>query len=361
MPQFEAEIIARELLALLERHFASPSVPVRLVLEGAGVHWHVEVRAEVRACRVSAFRYYRQEGTEYCLTLREGSQKSANGRTWSLEEALRVLQDWLVEAVPLQDLYARFPFLDRKKRELEALRRKVDAVLERLGSPRRCLLREPLGDFYTLTVNGEDRACELDALHGGSEARCTFLHLGTRLAEGKASDVDGLSTAISGWLDSGVRVEPLQREFPFIRIEPHAPAYEAGRYAEWRWDDAIARARESQGVKGWAPLVPLLPLLERMASRPIFRRFFFFTSHDTLCFSRCPRHPFSTEGLPYISPRFKGGPMADLTEARYSAHCGERTLEGGPEEICQFVEGILATEGDTTFYGSTRDAVDEDD
>jgi hypothetical protein len=350
MPRYEEEAHARELLALLELRVARPSAPVALAMEGAGVHWHVDARAGERSCRVHTF-HYNREGAEYYLVLSEGTQRLAEGRTRSSDVVPHVLQAWLLDEAPLHELFSRFPFIDRQKRALEALREKVDVVLERLGSSRRCSFQKKIGDFYTLTVAGDARSCELEALQPGSEARCTFSHLGTDLAVGATSDADALATAVGRWLDSGARVDPLTREFSFVHGEPHAPSYEQGRYAEWLWEFHIAHARRSQASGSWEPMVAHLPLLERMARHPVIRRFFVFTSHEVLCFSRCPGSPFSTAGLPVIIPDQRSrAPRADPGLARYTVRAHDRKLEGSAEEVLQFVEEILTAEGDTTFY-----------
>ncbi|MCY1020564.1 DUF6193 family natural product biosynthesis protein [Pyxidicoccus sp. MSG2] len=356
MPRYEEEAHARELLALLELRFARPSAPVALAMEGAGVHWHVDARAGARSCRVHTF-HYNREGAEYYLVLSEGegAPALAKGRTRSLDVVPHVLQAWLLDETPLHELYSRFPFIDRQKRALEALRGKVDVVLERLGSSRRCSFKREIGDFYTLTVEGDGRSCELEAPQPGSEARCTFSHLGTNLAVGATSDVDALATAVGQWLDSGARVDPLTREFSFVQGEPHASSYEQGRYAEWLWDFHIAHARRSQASGSWDPMVAHLPLLERMARHPTIRRFFVFTSHEVLCFSRCPVYPFSTAGLPAVIPDQRSrAPGAGSGLARYTVRASDRKLEGSAEEVLQFVEEILTAEGDTTFYGSVE-------
>jgi hypothetical protein len=352
MPRYKEEAHARKLMALLEQTFASPPASLALAMEGAGVHWHVDARAQARSCRVHAFHYYRQ-GAEYYLVLFEGTQELASGRTRLIDEVAPVLQAWLLEETSLQELYSRFSFIDQQKRALEALRGKVDAVLERLGSARRCGLAQQLSDIYGLNVEGNERDCELEALGPGSEARCRFRHRGTILAVGESPDVDALATAVGRWLDAGDGVEPLTREFSFVHAEPHALAYEQGRYAEWLWDFHVSESRREQLEKSARPLVAHLPLLERMALHPVIRRFFFFTSVDALCFSRCPRYPFSTKGLPVIIPRHHPRSLgADPGPVRYTVRCGERKMDGDVEAVCRFVEEVLTAEGDTTFYGS---------
>ncbi len=245
--------------------------------------------------------------------------------------------------------------------EAEVLGRELLALLKghlgHLANPVRLTLggAGSLGDRYELWVHGEERSCHLERMKEGN--RCTFRQLNTHMAVGETTDTAALAAAIARWMEGRARVDELGHEFPFVRVEPHARAYEEGRLAEWQWDDTLERARSLLPEKRDDVLVYHLPLLERLAQQPVIRRFFTFTSHESLCFSRCPDYPFSTWGLPRVTPLLERGHKPGTPASRYRVTCGKQRLEGDAASTLRFIEEVFQAEGDTSFDGSLEDAM----
>ncbi|NMO23100.1 hypothetical protein HPC49_29585 [Pyxidicoccus fallax] len=352
--------LASGLRALVAQTLGERGTPIPVTLTGAEVNWFVEATVGARTCRVQVFQYL-DGPIKYSADFIEAGHSVARGEDLSQDEVARACAAWLLDAVPREGLHQRFPFVDRSKRRLDALRPVLDAALERRGSPLRGRREHGLSS-EALWVERDARTCQLTWPPEGEQLHCSFRHRRRSLATVETRDTEALVSAMLRWIDGGARPSELRAEYPFVRLEPYALAHEEGRFAEWRWEESLKQARAAMESRVSSPLVPHLELLERLHALPSARRFYFFTSLWTLKFSRCPDYSSSTTGLPFIIPHLETGPGSESSRVsrRFIAHCGGRTYEGDAAGVCRFVEWVFDAEVDSLFDGNLEDALMED-
>lgn len=217
----------------------------------------------------------------------------------------------------------------------------LDDALARIGSDLR-----GVRDGAYLWVCGPRRYCLVDAT---SRLRCVFGEVRTALAVAETADVADLALPIQRWLVEPILAAELVARHPFAHTTEVADFYEQGRLAEWRWRK-LRRMVDKVAATG-SGLDPYLQLFPVIAQRPSINGFFAFFSVNRLRFSRCPYYPFSTYGLPIVVPRSDQEPDA----APFRVQVGDRTFDGAPKAVCDFLNEALTAEGNTTFDGNVED------
>lgn len=104
------------------------------------------------------------------------------------------------------------------------------------------------------------------------------------MAGGKATSVEDAAQVIHRWLERGVSVSSLHREFGFVKPTDKAAAVEEGRLVEWSWTRAGEICRELQ------------PYVEVARKHAIVSQLFCYTSHEWLGLSLCTGYPFEVVG-----------------------------------------------------------------
>lgn len=117
-----------------------------------------------------------------------------------------------------------------------------------------------------------------------------FWERGVHMAKGTTTDLAAAAKAVSLW-QSGATLRELQSASSFVRYGTLAEAYESGNPVETMWKSY----RETRATHIDHELI------EAAYAQPRLRALFPFTSHYTLCLSRCTRFPF-THDLPVIAP-----------------------------------------------------------
>jgi hypothetical protein len=90
-------------------------------------------------------------------------------------------------------------------------------------------------------------------------------------------------------------------------------------------------------------------VIDYVLERPHMRRFYYFTSHDTLAFSRCSDYPFDTSGLPTLRPR---SPRASHWSVGINPKGVERYEHF--DEAMRVLEAALAADHSTTWRGNAE-------
>jgi|CZKU01.1.fsa_nt_gi hypothetical protein len=286
---------------------------------GGGVQWQVDVRsATSRSLVVHCFWYDRHiaglllgmnpanarsrlgstpalaaVGAEYLTILRDDSARVADGRTRDPADVVRCAHAWLA-GVDLQGLVGVAPFIDTKRREMRAVAERLDAGLrwEIMGDP-----------AYELWVYGSDRSCKFVGVDG----RVTCIFLLGQAQVGHAAALDDAPAAAAAWLLPGVSVRHLVTLVPGVEIERHADVLEVDP-ARWHWLHLRDRVCEPTDV-----LSPLRALTDALATSPVARRFFTYSSLNRLCFSASSHYPWVDQGLPVVTPTGDGAYVVGST------------------------------------------------
>mgnify|MGYP000358186565 CR=1 FL=1 len=151
--QYAEESHAKDLYRDLATRFASADSATNTVVEGAGVHWKCVVKRGDAACEICCFDTRR--GTEYLTSFELKTESVACGRTESKSGTVDAVDDWL-SGRDLAELYARFPFVDRRKRALESLRRELNRLTPELTNHAPGELIHGGSDFYPSCAKRRD-------------------------------------------------------------------------------------------------------------------------------------------------------------------------------------------------------------
>ncbi len=330
----EDEAEARKLVASLAE------LGVAAHVEGAGVHWHVDVLPSGgRSARVHCFWYERYlsgrihgvnpanarsrlfqktdpyEGPEFHVIIDSEGTHIADGRTHIASEVLRCIRAWLSGA-SLDDLVGEAPFIDAKRRAMKAVAARLDPRL--------------VWDI------GGDPAFDLWVYGGRRSARvtgecCAFLVGQAQVAfTQRTIDAPG---DIAAWLLDGVPLASLAARG--AELERHAEVIEIDP-ARWHWLHVRDRIANPNDV-----LFPLAPLIATLADSPVASRFFTYSSLNRLCFSASSHYPWVGD-YPVVSPGHRGNYNVD------GVSCGL-------QEAVTSVESALSASPVQPFFGSRPD------
>lgn len=301
---------------------------VRPAVEGAGVHWHVDVGDGSRRCRVHCLHYEDSNpfegpsdgtvtlglrgnahlskvqvgerskwiaGAEYLVEFCEGEKEVAICRVRSPADVLDSTERWLA-GVTLLDIHAAFDFVDRRTRQRRQISEEVATELAALGSVLKLSDSTGLGgsEHGELWVYGGERSCRIAPGADGLEA--AFLLHRTQLARVGGLRPNELVRVLAGWIEDQRSTETMSAGPGRWEVVERADLFEQGRYADWHWVQVVAQSRHDRVLSSFAPLLPLIVRSE------VVSRFFSFTSLNRLCFSRCLLYPFDTERMPLLAP-----------------------------------------------------------
>ena len=130
--KYPEEDLAKALFADLQQQFSATSPPTDVSIRGAGVHWDCTVTRADSACTVGCLQYRGgtgYQGDEYCTSFKRDTQRLAMGRTADKDETMQAVADWL-DGASLSQMYERYEFVDRRKRQLTTLRNNVGQHFE---------------------------------------------------------------------------------------------------------------------------------------------------------------------------------------------------------------------------------------
>ncbi len=329
------EKLARELLDSLKVGPGGGDPELDAKAEGGGLYWHVDASKGDRKARVHVW-----DSGDHLLRLNDAAGESLTGRTRARSEVQAALFRWLLDRKAKPALWAEFSFLDRSRRQIEPLH---EALRASLGEALTLQLTEHSGEFFELWAHAAHRSVRFEPVTAGT--RCTFQELQTTLATGTTGDLDALTAATREFLRERASFLSVAQRQPWLRPYPHAEAYAAGRYAPFLFSRQLAAA-QAGGDRERAWHLPWLKLL----TGTLAEQFFTFTSHLSLCFSRCPESPYSTWGLPTVTP----WPGKNGAPDRFQVACGEEPEVLLAAEAAARVSRWLEQSEAPPFYGSAE-------
>lgn len=340
----EKERIASEFAKTLTSRTCSKYPELEIKVGGGGSNLYVNVKWKERWCHIPCFppsRGSANRGIVYLVFLRQGHQRIADGRTEKPEEVLSCITSWVVEQLPLQDLYALYGFIDNNRRSLWYLAEHIDQAQVAAGSDILATFEDDtLDDIRAqLWIYGEKRTCQLNPAEGSEYVQCDFLSEGTVLASAELVDKDAAARSVNLWLDRGLTLEELSRQNANLALTDFATAFERGDVALWSWLKLIKQARED------AYYASYLSILERLFEKPEVNRFFLFTSVGRICFSRCSHYPFATAGMPVIS----------RAPSEFTIEYGDERIQADTDDTVSFVTKRLAQLYEPPFIGCADD------
>jgi hypothetical protein len=153
------------------------------------------------------------------------------GRTPFGAEIVAALGRWL-DGHGIEDLYARFAFVDRRKRALAGVAAEVVQSYPVPGTSAERELRHLGSDFYELWFTAGDRSCRVE-YDGKNSLTYAFFHWdGCELFRIQTVDVARLAAVLKRWLSDRAMPSAMGADFPWLSLGPLARYYEEGRPVE---------------------------------------------------------------------------------------------------------------------------------
>ena len=281
---------ATKLHKALSRRFWKSAPPTELSVSGAGVHWNCEAHREISSCRIVCFD---TRGAEYYTSFSRDSDEAATARTSSRKATIDAVADWL-DGADLSALYAAYPFVDQRKRELTAIREQVIELRSELGGASAEIICE-MADCYRLRFRGDSRSCEISFWGKNQYPDARFSWDDCQLFEFQADDNRHLAAVLSRWICDQAMPSAIRSEFPEIEIGELADFYEKGNPIEgefitsWNWMERFYDDMDYD----WVPLAK--KLIFDMRGRGYDRTLRAGQSLWSLILSRSRRHGLREE------------------------------------------------------------------
>ncbi|RKR05767.1 hypothetical protein C8C83_5116 [Flavobacterium sp. 90] len=142
-------------------------------------------------------------------------------------------------------------------------------------------------------VENGNRFSQINIIEEEKIYRSDFWRDGVYLASGKAPNITEFVKALDYWLCQDVTTKMFSEKFKFINTSERSFAFDEGREIEYQWEDLL------QDNNDWN----LREFVSLAINDEILSNLFPFTSHGTLCFSKCTGYPYDYEGLPHVTPK----------------------------------------------------------
>jgi hypothetical protein len=226
---------------------------------------------------------------EYLTEFTRDTVTRSAGRTASVSDTADAIADWLQER-EVSDLHDRFPFVDRTKRALTALRDDAVARFPGLTVSAPAELKNGAYDSCHLEFRGIDRSCLLSFYGRNEFPEVKFYWDETKLFSFPVDDAGCFAAVLNLWLCERVMPSVLRTEFPWIEIGMLADYYEQGNPVEGEfiqsWD-SIERFYRSVNLHD---AVKVLEMVRQMRARGYDKTLRAGQSLFTLILSRSRRH-----------------------------------------------------------------------
>ncbi|WP_143090358.1 DUF6193 family natural product biosynthesis protein [Flavobacterium akiainvivens] len=215
----------------------------------------------------------------------------------------------------------------------------LDKALEARGSSLRVMRRDADYDFPVINTHmvNNNKFSQVYIAQDVRRFLPDFWRNGVCLAQGGTDDFNLLAEAIDYWLTYDVTTRQLAEKYPFIVPHEHAAAFDEGREVAYAWNRMLNTRGEH-----------LKPIISLAMHDEVVGRLFPFTSHYTLCLSRCTGYPYDDIGLPYVTPaqfaRFEDGRLimgeSEGEDGRYivSRNRSEYLGEGNAAEALALIK-----------------------
>lgn len=279
---------ARDLLKQLQGSLGNSQPSVKLSLEGKGIHWNCYAKRENISCSINCMDH---SGPEYYIEFCRGAEECATARIPSQSDTVAAVKFWLAgQSVP--QMYDRFPFVDRRKRELLLLRAKLFLSIPDLEQTTAVQLEHETGDICRLHLRCEDRSAEIYTIGKEEYPDAFFAWDDCLLFRFKVTDQRQLAQVVKRWICDRLMPSTLQAECPWIELSEVAEYYEKGNPIEgefivsWRivedfYDDIIHSTEHRDKIRAF------MDSLRRQGYDKTLRA---GQSMDTFVLSRSRRH-----------------------------------------------------------------------
>jgi len=270
-----------------------PKSDVAIMLKEAGTQSDCTITQDARQCSIHCFDTdylnSKHRSPEFHTTYIENGKSIANGRTFDMRETMEAIKNWLQNRT-IEELYARFSFIDKEKRELENLRAEINAANAQLRAISRNEVAIEGVASYHLWFKNDSRSCRIYYYGYESRPRYIFYWDDCMIFETSSSDTGRLGLLIRKWVFDKEMPSVLKVPFPEIEFGRIAEFYENGNGIEGEfilsWDTIETFYREGD----LDTKAEVLRLIALMRAKGFDRTLRAGQSLYTLVVSRSRRH-----------------------------------------------------------------------
>lgn len=323
---------AQDLYEGLTARFSPVADQTEISVTGGGVQWRCSAQRLRRSCWVGCFEV---GGPEFLTFFEESGRKVATGRTSSREETVDAIWHWL-DDVPLEDIYARFSFVDREKRRLISIRECVLRNHPALAAAARHVLTVTGSGVSHLWFHTDTRSAHLHFTGRHDSPDAAFLWDQCELFQFNAADCAALGTVLARWLAGNAPPSALRAEFPWLHIGALADFYENGKPVEGEFLESWNQMEAVYEGSRFPPRTLVLPFIAELRRAGYDRKLRAGQSIWSLIVSRS-RRPRLRPDQPLVSFQFRENSMEV-----FSSNHGEERISDHPIEMSDTVARILA-------------------
>lgn len=302
--KFNQERIADNLYEKLKRYFQEKSDPIRILIEGEGVHWNCSLESGARKSKIHCFEDF-QDGDvkpEYLISFEEASINKAWGRTYDLEKTISSSAEW-ISGEDVQFLHNKYDFIDWLKRRIEFIEKELIIYEKELENTARELVSGG-SDLYDYLVDFKNRSCSISGFGENEPISFEFQWDKCTLFEVKQNDLKLMACAMKNWLIDEINPSQLAHQFSWIEVGDLAIYYEKGEGIKGEFIESwnsIERFYKRLNKKSTAKILNLIKELRVKGLEEELRA---GQSLYTLILSRSRRHGLK-QGQNFIALKFR--------------------------------------------------------
>jgi hypothetical protein len=270
-----------------------PNSDIEISIKGAGVNWECLVSKGKNYCHISCFdidlKNVQYKGPEYYTSFGKNNTDVAKGRTFDKEKTIESVIIWL-ENGSAEALYARFDFVDQKKRALEKIKADVIKLNPKIiEATQKEVVKEWLST-YSLLFKEKNRSCRVYYYGYESNPRVQFNWDDCLILQASDLDIVRGGSLITKWVIDHEMPSVLAKEFPEVVFGKLAEFYEKGKGIEGEflmsWDDI----EEFYNTINLEQKKEIISLIKTMRNKGFDKTLRAGTSLYTLIISRSRRH-----------------------------------------------------------------------
>lgn len=174
---------------------------------------------------------------------------------------------------------------------------------------------------------------------------------------GTGKDLTPVAETVVAWLTQGLSAADMEDRFPLFVAAGGTREFETGDLVEYAWAKL-----DRWAARDWSRMTPLIEAAKR---RPELRQLLPFTSHESLCFSRCTGYPYTNDvahAVPLEDGQYRAlGPGYVMQEKTYRDHRYREAEydvlgEGDAEHVIGLIVAALPPDCGPAVTGTARNS-----
>ena len=211
---------------LLGLNWVNPNPDIEISFEEDRFHHNCVISKKERKCLTYCFKISWKDNIEYDTSYKENGIIIAKGSTDDKQEMINSIKDW-IEQKPLEQLYTKYNFIDKEKRQLLQIRAVINKANPDLLRISENSVTNVNFSTYNILFKNQDRSCRIFYDQKPNPKYC-FRWNDTNIFEVHNSDIKRLACLIYKWVLEKRMPSTLKEIYPEIDFGKLAEYYEKG-------------------------------------------------------------------------------------------------------------------------------------